>query len=352
MYSAGNRFRISLFGKSHAECVGCVIEGLPPGMVIDMTHLSGRMRLRKPSDGIGTSRREQDEVVFGYGVRDGVVTSGTVMLTIRNENRDSTAYDEFKTKPRPGHADLPALMKFEDFDIRGGGQFSGRMTAPMVVAGALAEQVLESSGIRIAACARSIGSVSDGSERAFEEIRGSAAYPTRACTDELDRAMYNEIEKAERDGDSVGGVVGCMIDGLNAGFGGIWFNALDSTLARMMFSIPGVKGVGFGKGFGIAKMRGSESNDPYTIENGGIRARTNNMGGICGGMCDGMPVTFDVAFKPTPSISREQDTVDLSTMTDCRISIRGRHDPCIVPRAVAVVEAMAAITVLDQKMSF
>jgi len=352
MYSAGNRFRIGLFGKSHAECIGCIVSGLPVGMRIDEEHLSRRMALRKPSEGIGTPRKEGDIPVFEHGVLDGIVTDRDVLITIYNGNRDSSAYSGFNVTPRPGHADLPALMKFRDYDVSGGAQFSGRMTAPLVAAGALAEQVLSEKGIGIAAYTRSIYDVTDGSERSFDEIAMSVRYPTRACTAELDARMSESILKAKEAGDSVGGIIGCTVTGLKPGFGGIWFDALDTELAKMMFSIPAVKGVEFGKGFAIAGMKGSESNDPYTVKDGRISARSNNMGGICGGMCNGMPVTFNVAVKPTPSIGIEQDTVDLERMCDSKVRIGGRHDPCIVPRAVAVVEAMAAITVLDQLMSF
>lgn len=352
MYSTGNRFRIGLFGRSHADCIGCIVSGLPIGMRIDEDHLNERMRLRKPSDGIGTPRKEDDAPVFEYGVRDGIVTEDTVLITIYNGNKDSSAYSGFNVTPRPGHADLPALMKFRDFDVSGGAQFSGRMTAPLVAAGALAEQALSKKGIRVAAYTRSIYDVIDKEERTPEEIASSVNFRTRACTADLDSRMTDAIMKAREEKDSVGGVIGCTITGLEPGFGGIWFDALDTTLAKMMFSIPAVKGVEFGKGFGITGMRGSQSNDPYTVKDGRIAARSNNMGGICGGMCDGMPVTFNVAVKPTPSIGIEQDTVDLERMCDSKVRIGGRHDPCIVPRAVAVVEAMAAITVLDQLLSF
>ena len=321
-------------------------------MKIDNNHLNERMRLRKPSDGIGTTRKEDDAPIFEYGVRDGIVTEDTVLITIYNGNKNSSAYSGFNVTPRPGHADLPALMKFKDFDVSGGAQFSGRMTAPLVAAGALAEQVLSEKGIKIAAYTRSIYDVVDGKEHSPEEIASSVNFRTRACTAELDSRMSDAIMKAREENDSVGGVIGCTITGLEPGSGGIWFDALDTALAKMMFSIPAVKGVEFGKGFEIAKMKGSQSNDPYTVRDGRISAKTNNMGGICGGMCDGMPVTFNVAVKPTPSIGIEQDTVDLRRMCDSKIQIKGRHDPCIVPRAVAVVEAMAAITVLDQLMSF
>ncbi len=348
MYSVGNKLRIGLFGKSHADCIGCIIEGLPLGMQIDMGHLKERMDLRKPSDGIGTPRKEPDEVIFEQGITDGIVTGSKILLTIKNKNTNSSSYSGFNITPRPGHADLPALMKYKDYDVSGGAQFSGRMTAPLVAAGAIAEQFLLSKGIKIAAYTKSIYDIMDQKERGFEEISGSKMFPTRACTQELNDSMKTAITKASDDGDSVGGVISCIIDGLDIGFGGIWFDALDVSLARMMFSIPAVKGVEFGKGFDIARMRGSESNDQYKVADGKITSDTNNMGGICGGMCDGMPVTFNVAVKPTPSISKEQETVNLKEMRTDRLSIKGRHDPCIVPRAVAVVEAMTAVTVMDQ----
>lgn len=351
MYSLGKKFRISLFGRSHADCIGCVIEGLPMGMKIDETFIKKRMDLRKPSDGIGTPRKEKDSVIFEQGVTDGKVSSSSVMLIINNSNTKSSSYAGFDVTPRPGHADLPALIKFKDFDISGGGQFSGRMTAPIVAAGAIAQQILSQKGIRIAACTKSIYDVDDQKEHTFQEIAGSERFKTRAANIDMDFKMNDAILKASKDGDSVGGVITCMIDGLDAGFGGIWFEALDTCLARAMFSIPGVKGVEFGKGFSITRMRGSESNDQYCMKDGKISALTNNMGGICGGMCDGMPVVFNVAVKPTPSISKEQRTVNLKTLKDDTVTIQGRHDPCIVPRAVAVVEAFAAIVVLDQLMS-
>ena len=352
MYTVGNRLRISLFGRSHAECIGCIIEGLPIGMEIDEGFIRKKMELRKPSEGIGTPRKEEDKVVFEAGVIDGKVSKNQVMLAISNGNRNSSSYSGFNITPRPGHADLPALMKFKDFDVSGGAQFSGRMTAPLVAAGAIAEQYLSERGIRIAAYTKSIYDVKDESEHTFEEIQSSVKHKTRAVTDELDKRMEDVILSAASEGDSVGGVVGCMVTGLNIGDGGIWFDALDVSLARMMFSIPAVKGVEFGKGFAIAEMKGSESNDQYCMKDGRISALTNNMGGICGGMSDGMPLTFNVAFKPTPSISKEQRTVNLEKRCNDKIEIKGRHDPCIVPRAVAVVEAMAALTVMDQILSF
>ena len=352
MYTVGNKLKISLFGRSHADCVGCIIEGLPLGMRIDEGHIRKRMQLRKPSDGIGTPRKEDDEVVFETGVTDGKVTGHHVTLTIANQNTKSSSYSGFNITPRPGHADLPALMKFKDFDVSGGAQFSGRMTAPLVAAGAIAEQFLTEKGIKIAAFTKSIKDVKDEKEHTFDEIAGSVNFKTRSVTKELDKRMEETILSAASEGDSVGGVVGCMVIGLKPGDGGIWFDALDTSIARMMFSIPAVKGVEFGKGFAITEMMGSDSNDQYVMRDGKISALSNNMGGVCGGMSDGMPLTFNVAFKPTPSISKEQRTVNLEKMSDDTVEIRGRHDPCIVPRAVAVVEAMTALTVMDQLLSF
>ncbi len=352
MYTVGNRLKISLFGRSHADCIGCIIEGLPMGMRIDSENIAKSMELRKPSEGIGTPRKEKDEVIFNSGVTDGVVSSHSVMLTIKNSNTKSSSYSGFNITPRPGHADLPALIKFRDFDVSGGAQFSGRMTAPLVAAGAVASQYLKTKGIEIAAYTKQISCVKDGKEHTFDEIFGSRAFKTRAVSEDYDKKMTDCILSASEDGDSVGGVVGCMVKGLPIGFGGIWFDALDVTVAKMMFSIPAVKGVEFGRGFSIAEMRGSESNDQYCMKDGKISASTNNMGGVCGGMSDGMPLTFNVAFKPTPSISKEQHTVNLEKMKDDTISIDGRHDPCIVPRAVAVVEAMTAIALMNQDLSF
>ncbi|MBO4357207.1 MAG: chorismate synthase [Candidatus Methanomethylophilaceae archaeon] len=352
MYSVGNKLRISLFGKSHNECIGCIIEGLPKGMEIDFDNIKRCMELRKPADGIGTPRKEADEVLFEEGITDGKVSSNSVLLKIMNKNTRSSSYSGFNVTPRPGHADLPALLKYKDFDVSGGAQFSGRMTAPLVAAGAIAQQYLTSKGIKIAAYTKQIHDVKDTDEHSFEEIESSKQFKTRAVSKDLDERMTQTILEASNDEDSVGGVVSCMVTGLPIGFGGIWFDALDVTVARMMFSIPAVKGVEFGKGFDITSMRGSESNDQYSVKNRKIIALSNNMGGVCGGMSDGMPLTFNVAFKPTPSIGKEQKTVNLDKMCEDSLKIGGRHDPCIVPRAVSVVEAMTALALMDQDLSF
>lgn len=350
MHRIGERLTFTLFGRSHGPCVGGILTGIPPGFRVDLDRVSAEMELRKPTGRIGTPRREKDAVEFVQGLRGDVTDGNPILMKIANGNTDGSKYMRFYETPRPGHADLPALLKFPDHDLRGSGQFSGRLTAAVVAAGAIAKQYIERGGIRVDAFSRSVGSVCDDDPRDNGDAHGSRGFATRACTLELDEAMRVEIETAGSEGDSVGGVVECIITGLPIGFGGIWFDALDSDLARAMFGIPACKGVEFGDGFGLTRMRGSESNDGYRYDEGRIVTETNHMGGIVGGMCDGAPVVFRVAFKPTPSIGREQKTVNLETEEDDTVSVEGRHDPCIVPRAVAVVEAMAALTVADQMM--
>ena len=342
------KIRFGLFGKSHGPCVGCVLEGIPAGTPIDEAAVAADLELRKPSKGIGTDRKEADKAVFVSGVKDGAADGGPIRIEIANGNTDGSKYLEFETTPRPGHADMPALLKMPDFDIRGGGQFSGRLTAAVVAAGAVAKGMIEAKGIRVGAFCRSIGNVIDGSERTIEDAFASRKFPTRGCTPELDSKMNSEIMAARNDGDSVGGVVECIITGLPIGFGGIWFESLDAEIAGAVFGIPACKGVEFGKGFGITAMRGSESNDGYRMKDGRIVTESNNMGGIVGGMADGQPVVFRAAFKPTPSIAKKQHTVNLKEQCDADLEIKGRHDPCIAPRAVSVVEAVVALIIADQ----
>ena len=344
MYRLGSDIVIHLFGTSHGPCVGCIVDGLPAGLTISEERIKKEMELRKPKSGIGTPRVEKDAVEI-TGLTNGKTIGVPIMLTIRNENTRSSSYDGFTRTPRPGHADLPALFKFEDYDIRGGGPFSGRLTAPIVAAGAVMKELLEQMNIHINAFARSIGSIVDNESLNKYD---STEFGTRARNSELDKKMTDEVLKASENGDSVGGVIECSVTGLPLGFGGIWFEGLDVEIARAIFSIPAVKGIEFGKGFELSEMRGSESNDPYVIEKGRITTDGNNMGGVLGGMSNGSPLVFRTAFKPTPSISSEQTTVDIKDMRTTKLSIGGRHDPCIVPRAVSVVEAMTAIVIADQ----
>ena len=346
MYSLGNIIRFHLFGKSHGEHVGCILEGVPKGMHISTDDIRTDMELRRPKDGIGTPRKEEDAVDISSGLKDGITDGSPILMFIANRNVDSSKYDTLKHIPRPGHADLPAMVKWKGYDVRGGGQFSGRLTAPIVAAGSIAKQMLATLGIKIGAFARSIGNVHDDDARNIDDAFASRMYGTRACSSDLDHKMREEILNASKEGDSVGGIVECAATGLPIGFGGIWFDSLDAVISKAVFGIPAVKGIEFGKGFELSGMKGSESNDQYHIDDG-IKAITNNMGGIVGGMSNGMPMVFRTAFKPTPSISKEQRSVDLSTMKDVTISVKGRHDPCVVPRATAVVEAVTALVLAD-----
>jgi len=349
MYKLGESIEFTLWGESHSEYIGGMLSGIPEGTAVDLDLINRDLDLRRPSVGIGTARAEPDEVEFLSGIDGGVATGGTIEYRIANRNTDGSKYEVFNRTPRPGHADLPALAKFPGHNIRGGNQFSGRLTVSVVVAGSIARQFLSEWGIRAAAFTRSIGNVRDRKERTLEEALLSAAHPTRAATAALDSRMAEEILAAAGDGDSVGGVVECMADGLPLGFGGTWFESLDAEVARAVFGIPACKGVEFGKGFGLTVMRGSESNDPYYYDDG-VKLRTNNMGGVLGGMSDGAPLVFRAAFKPTPSIWKAQDTVDLVLMEDARVRSEGRHDPCIVPRAVVVVESVTCLVLADQVM--
>ena len=349
MYTLGKKFRFSLFGKSHARCVGGILEGVPQGTPVDYERMCQELALRRPSKGIGTDRVEKDLPEIICGVANGTADGNPIIIEIANGDVDDSKYLPFADTPRPGHADLPALLDLPKFDICGGGQFSGRLTAAIVAAGSIAKGMLEAKGIRIGAFCRSIGDVKDNEGRTIADADASKKYPTRACTEELDAEMNDCIMAARKDADSVGGVVECIIEGLPIGFGGIWFESLDAELAGAMFGIPACKGVEFGKGFDITRMRGSQSNDAYRFDSEGkIITKTNNMGGIVGGMADGAPVVFRTAFKPTPSIGARQETVNLRTCENAELEIKGRHDPCIAPRAVSVVEAVAALVIADQ----
>ena len=348
MYALGKKLRMSVFGKSHAPCVGCVLEGVPRGTEIDTEAMIHELALRKPSKGIGTDRVEKDLPHIVTGIADGKADGNPIIIEIMNGDVDDSKYLPFMETPRPGHADLPALLELPKFDITGGGQFSGRLTAPIVAAGSIARKLLEEKGIRIGAFCRSIGPVKDESDRTLEDAVESRKFPTRACDETLNGRFNECIMAARADKDSVGGVVECIITGVPIGFGGIWFESLDAELAHAMFGIPACKGVEFGKGFAITEMRGSQSNDAYRFDDGRIITKTNNMGGIVGGMADGADIVFRVAFKPTPSIGAKQETVNLKTCENAELEIKGRHDPCIAPRAVSVVEAVAALVLADQ----
>ena len=347
MYTLGEKIKFTLSGESHSEYIGGTLEGIPAGVYLNPALIGRDIKLRKPSANIGTARTETDEPEFESGIVDWVTDGNPIHFKVRNKNTDGSKYKAFNRTPRPGHADLPALAKFKDHNIEGGNQFSGRLTVAIVVAGSIAKQYISQKGVVIYAFTKSVGAVDDAMPRTLIDAKNSGSFPTRACDSTLNDAMTEEIVGASSDKDSVGGVVECITEGLPIGFGGIWFESLDAEIARAVFSIPGCKGVEFGKGFRLSGMRGSKSNDPFYY-NEGVKTKTNNMGGILGGMSDGAPMVFRAVFKPTPSIGKEQDTVDLKTHTDSKLKIEGRHDPCIVPRAVVVVEAVTALVIADQ----
>lgn len=349
MNTFGSRYRTTIFGTSHGPFVGCTIEGLRAGTAIDLRSIQAQLDRRRPGQSLLTSqRREEDRVEFPEGFRDGVASGEPIVATIRNQDVQSKSYEGNARVPRPGHGDYSALMKYGGkSDLRGGGQLSGRMTAPLLVSGAIARQVLEREGTRFFAHASQIGRVRARAVTPTEIESNVEQTPVR-CAD-LDAAdrMIAEIEKARKDRDSVGGIVEGCVTGLPAGVGEPFFDSVESALAHLFFSIPGVKGIDFGAGFRAAEMRGSEHNDPFVVEGGRVATATNHAGGILGGITNGMPVTFRVILKPTASISKPQRSVDLETMTPAEIVVTGRHDPCIVPRAVPVVENVAAMAILD-----
>jgi chorismate synthase len=318
-------------------------------LVIDIDAIQKEVDLRKPSAGIGTPRKEEDRVEIVSGVREGRASGTPITIFIRNQDRDSDKYKRFKDVPRPGHADMTAVSKYgQCVDIRGGGQFSGRMTAPLVAAGSIARALLSDLGIEIAAYTQSIGKVVDVKDRSIQEIISIAkGNDVRSANDEIAETMRREILEACEDNDSVGGVVSCIIDGVPVGLGEPFFDTVEGELSKIMFAIPAVKGIEFGSGFRAACMRGSEHNDPFVVVDGRLRTAKNDAGGVLGGISNGMPITFRVAFKPTASIAKEQRSVDRTTMEETGIKVEGRHDPCIVPRAVIVVEAASALVLAD-----
>ena len=345
----GARYRTTIFGTSHGPFVGCTIEGLRSGMRIDEAFVQAQLDRRRPGQSLVTSqRKEADRVEFSEGISDGLATGEPIVALIRNEDVQSKSYSTVARVPRPGHGDFAAAMKYGGkSDLRGGGQLSGRMTAPIVVSGAIARQVLEPKGVRFYAHAAQIGRVT-AQPVSPQQIEANVERNAVRCADvEAADRMIEEIEAARKDRDSVGGIIEAVVTGLPPGVGEPFFESIESALAHLLFSIPAVKGVDFGAGFRAASMRGSEHNDPFAVEAGRVVTETNHAGGILGGITNGMPVTFRVAVKPTASIAKPQRSVDLATMMPTEIVVTGRHDPCIVPRAVPVVENAAAMAILD-----
>lgn len=352
--SIGNQLKITLFGQSHSKGMGVVIDGLPAGETIDLVRVQAFLERRAPGrDATATARKETDKAEILSGLVEGVTCGAPLCAVITNTDTRSRDYEELRAKPRPGHADYTAWVKSGmAHDIRGGGQFSGRLTAPLCFAGAVALQLLEKRGITVGA---HIASVADIRDTAFDPVSTTpellkevSAKHLAVISDSKGTAMREAILEAKAQGDSVGGVVECCVLGLPAGLGEAFFGSIESRLAAMLFSIPAVKGVDFGTGFGVAQLLGSQNNDAFTYDQTGrIITKTNNHGGILGGITTGMPLLLQAAFKPTPSIATEQQTVDLQQHKNTTLTVTGRHDPCIMPRAVPVVEAAVAVTLLD-----
>ena len=350
----GKKVKITIFGQSHSEAIGVVIDGLPVGEEIDMAEVQKFMNRRAPGQNAwSTPRKEGDVPKVVSGLFEGRTCGAPICAVIENTNTRSKDYDKLKDLPRPGHADFTAWVKYDGFnDHRGGGHFSGRLTAPLCFAGAVCKQILERKGIHVGAHILSIKGVKDISFDAVEinaETMKTVAEKTFPVQDDaVAEKMQAVIAAARERGDSVGGIVECAVTGLPVGVGEPMFDGLESVLAQAIFAIPAVKGVEFGAGFAVADLFGSENNDDFAyMEDGAVRTRTNNHGGSLGGISSGMPLMFRAAFKPTPSISMEQDTISIGKKENSKLTVEGRHDPCIVPRAVPVVEAAAAVAILD-----
>lgn len=347
----GNKLSVSVFGQSHSESIGAVIDGLPSGVLIDEDFVSSFMKRRAPGQNtFSTSRKEADKPNILSGVVDGVTCGAPLCVKIDNTNTRSQDYENLKSVPRPAHSDYAAYVKFDGHnDISGGGQFSGRLTAPLCFAGAVCIQILKEKGVSIKSHIYSVKDVCDETydmENLFDnEAIVDPFFPVLSRF--KGEQMKTVIDVARENCDSVGGVIECAILGLPAGLGDPMFDGIENIISKNIFGIPAVKGIEFGSGFDGTKMYGSENNDEFIIKDGKVQTFTDNHGGILGGITSGMPVIFRAAIKPTPSIGSVQKSVNLKTMKAEDLQIKGRHDPCIVPRAVPVVEAVAAITILD-----
>jgi len=348
--SLGKVFTITSFGESHGRCTGIIIDGCPAGLPINEEDIQREVDKRKPTSLIATTRAEEEKIEILSGTFNGHTTGAPIGLLVWNKDVDSSEYEKTRFLPRPGHADYTAFMKYGGFnDFRGGGRFSGRITAAFVMAGAIAKKLLNLISIEVLAHTIEIGGIR-AQPRGFDEIRQVDQNPLKCADPEAAKEMLKVIEQAKGEGDSIGGIIEGVALNVPVGLGEPVFDTLDGDLAKALFAIPAVKGVEFGLGFSVARKRGSENNDPFTIKNGKIVTVTNNAGGILGGISNGMPIVVRAAIKPTPSIARKQETVNIQTMESATLEIKGRHDACIVPRAVPVVESMMAVTLSDFAM--
>lgn len=343
--SYGENLHLTIFGQSHSPAIGMTLEGIPAGEQINFEALQRFLERRAPGrNAYSTARKEADAPEFLSGLRGDTTCGVPLTAIIRNGDTRSKDYAPFSAVPRPGHADYTANVKyFGHQDYAGGGHFSGRLTAPLCIAGGVCLQILQRHGIEVISRIRAIGPVEDPSP--LTASTAEKAFPT--VDEAAGEAMQAAIAQAKAQGDSLGGVIECAVLGLPAGLGDPMFGGMENRIAGIVFGIPAVKGIEFGAGFAAAKLRGSQNNDSYTVQDGRVETRSNHCGGILGGITNGMPLVFRAAIKPTPSIAMEQDSVNLETLTEEKLRVGGRHDPCIVPRAVPVIEAAAAIAVYD-----
>ena len=344
---------VSIFGQSHAPAIGVTVDGLPAGERVDLEELQTFLARRAPGGNAwSTTRKEGDVPEFLSGLTDGVTCGAPLTALIRNTNTRSKDYSNLKDIPRPGHADYTAQVKYGGFqDVAGGGHFSGRLTTPLCIAGGICKQILARRGIYIGAHIAAIGGMPDRPFHPLNLDKETLLSPGAKEFPVLDEGagewMRDVIAQVKSEKDSIGGLIECGVIGLPVGLGDPMLDGMENRIARLVFAIPAVKGVEFGAGFQVANMRGSQNNDPFYMDGDRVKTRTNHAGGILGGITNGMPLIFRAAVKPTPSIGREQDSVSLSRKEDTKLVIHGRHDPCIVPRAVPVVEAAAAIAIYD-----
>ena len=345
----GENLKLSIFGQSHGPAVGMTLDGVPAGLPVDLEALQIFLGRRAPGQGEHTTaRKEADQPQFLAGLLDGFTCGAPIAATIRNGNTRSHDYDNLRDCPRPGHADYTAQVKYGGFqDTSGGGHFSGRLTAPLCIAGGLCRQWLGLNGVEIHARIAAIGGIQDAPLDPVHPDLSNTDPNFPVLDTQAGQAMRDKIAAAKLDGNSLGGIIECAVTGLPAGLGEPMFGGVESKLSQILYGIPAVKGVEFGAGFAAADMTGRENNDPFTYEGGRVVTTTNNAGGILGGITNGMPLIFRVAVKPTPSIATAQQSISLSRQCPGQLIVRGRHDPCIVPRAVPVVEAAAAIALYD-----
>lgn len=347
----GNKLKVTLFGESHGEAIGTVIDGLPPGIKLNLDYIDMQMNRRAPGqNSISTERREKDGYKILSGFFENKTTGTPLCAVIINEDTKPKDYSELKTKMRPGHSDYTGFVKYQNSnDYRGGGHFSGRLTAPLLFAGSIAMQILESKNIFIGSRIKSIYNIIDEAQLEYNsyEIKRLRSMSFPVISEHKQKQMQQTIISTKEEGNSVGGAIETCILNIPAGYGEPFFDSVESKLSHMIFSIPAVKGIEFGAGFKITELKGSEANDEFYVSNNKIMTKTNNNGGILGGITNGMPIIFNTAIKPTASIALLQNSVDISTMENTTLKIEGRHDPCIVPRALPVIEGAAALVILD-----